>query len=753
MVNQKKIILSLLTCSLFNYSGIAQTYTQYVDPFIGTGGHGHTYPGATVPFSLVQLSPDNGKNGWDWVSGYHISSDSIAGFSHMHLSGTGIGDWLDIAVMPMLAPIFQEKVDTRQKFSHAHEKASPGYYEVTFNNGIKTKLTSTERVGFHEYTFPSGTGAPTVRIDLGHAYNWDSPVTTRLEMINDSTLVGHRYSSGWANKQHIYFALRTSQPIKDYLFNGAKLSSFDPIIEITNNSAQGGTKSANAQLIFDSSPTINIKVALSITNTAKALTALQEIPHWNFDHVRSEADAKWDRELAKIKIETNDEKLKRVFYSALYHTAVSPTLYSDRDGEYKNYKGEVHRMPNGAQRYTLFSLWDTFRALKPLFTITQPEKYSDILNSMLSFYDENGLLPVWDLSTFETNTMTGYHAVPVLADAVLKNWPGVDAERAYQAMRASAFQKTREVPAYIEYGYIPQDVNGGSVTKTLEYAFDDYCISLVAQKLGKQEDYQIFTERAKNYTNLFDPQSGFMRAKLRNGKFVEPFDPFYSEHDFDKSQYIEGNAWQHSFFVPHDIRGLANLFPKKKGLRDMLDALFAAPSYMTGENQSPDASGFIGQYAHGNEPSHHIAYMYSYIGDAWKTQEKIRQIVDSMYHDRPDGYAGNEDAGQMSAWAVWSMMGLYPVSPVGGEYVFGSPSLDKATITMPNDNLFTIVARNNSPANIYIKSITLNGKPYHKVFITHDEMLKGGELVFEMSSTPNKKLGKRRASWPTSMDN
>jgi len=375
----------------------------------------------------------------------------------MHLSGTGIGDWLDIAVMPMLAPIFQEKVDTRQKFSHAHEKASPGYYEVTFNNGIKTKLTSTERVGFHEYTFPSGTGAPTVRIDLGHAYNWDSPVTTRLEMINDSTLVGHRYSSGWANKQHIYFALRTSQPIKDYLFNGAKLNSFDPIIEITNNSAQGGTKSANAQLIFDSSPTINIKVALSTTNIVKALTALQEIPHWNFDHVRSEADAKWDRELAKIKIETNDEKLKRVFYSALYHTAVSPTLYSDRDGEYKNYKGEVHRMPNGAQRYTLFSLWDTFRALKPLLTITQPEKYSDILNSMLSFYDENGLLPVWDLSTFETNTMTGYHAVPVLADAVLKNWPGVDAERAYQAMRASAFQKTREVPAYIEYGYIPQD--------------------------------------------------------------------------------------------------------------------------------------------------------------------------------------------------------------------------------------------------------------------------------------------------------
>ncbi|TJZ61154.1 glycoside hydrolase family 92 protein [Sphingobacterium olei] len=753
MISPKKIFLALFIFSLLGYTVTAQTYTKYVDPFIGTGGHGHTYPGATVPFSLVQLSPDNGKNGWDWVSGYHISSDSIAGFSHMHLSGTGIGDWLDIAVMPMLAPILKEKIDMRQKFSHEHEKASPGYYEVKFNNGIQTKLTSTERVGLHEYTFPSNTGSPTLRIDLGHAYNWDSPTSTRIEIRNDSTIIGHRYSYGWANKQHVYFALRTSQPIADHLFNGARAADFDSFLEITNNSAQGGSKSANAQLVFKFSSSIKIKVALSTTNTDKALAALQEIPHWDFDQVRDDAVAKWEKELAKIKVETDNENIKRIFYSALYHTAVSPTLYSDQDGEYKNYKGEIRRMPNGAQRYTLFSLWDTFRALKPLFTITQPEKYSDILNSMLSFYDENGLLPVWDLSTFETNTMTGYHAIPVLADAILKNWPGVDAERAYQAMRASAFQQIREVPAYIEHGYVPQDVNGGSVTKTLEYAFDDYCISLVAQKLGKHEDYQLFTKRAKNYKHLFDPQSGFMRAKFKNGKFAEPFDPFHSEHDFDKSQYIEGNAWQHSFFVPHDIRGLAKLFPKENGLGTMLDALFAAPSYMTGENQSPDASGFIGQYAHGNEPSHHIAYMYSYIGEAWKTQEKIRQIVDSMYHDRPDGYAGNEDAGQMSAWAVWSMMGLYPASPVGGEYVFGSPSLNKATITMPNNKLFTIVANNNSSKNIYIKSITLNGRPYHKVFITHDEMLKGGELVFEMSNRPNKKLGKNKASWPTSMEN
>jgi predicted alpha-1,2-mannosidase len=437
----------------------------------------------------------------------------------------------------------------------------------------------------------------------------------------------------------------------------------------------------------------------------------------------------------------------------LYHTAVAPTLYSDKDGAYKNAKGELHNMPRGGQRYTFFSMWDTFRALKPLFTITQPHRYTDILNSLLAFHDENGLLPVWDLSTFETNTMTGYHSVPVLADAVLKDWPGVDAERAYQAMRNSAFQEIREVPAYIEYGYVPQDVNGGSVTKTLEYAFDDYCIALVAKKLGKKEDYELFIKRAKSYVNHFDPQTGFMRAKYKNGKFVEPFDPFYSEHDFDKSQYIEGNAWQHSFFVPHDVRGLAKLFPKKNGLSLMLDTLFKAPSHMTGENQSPDASGFIGQYAHGNEPSHHIAYMYAYIGEAWKTQEKIRHIVDSMYHDRPDGYAGNEDAGQMSAWAVWSMMGLYPASPVGGEYVFGSPSLDKAAISMPNGKTFTIIAKNNSPKNVYIKSAKLNGKAYNKVYITHSDMLLGGELVFDMSDKPNKKFGKQKNSWPTSMEN
>lgn len=751
---KKYIIGAAIFASTLTFNNAnAQHFTSQVNLLIGTGGHGHTYPGATVPFSMVQLSPDNGKGGWDWGSGYHISSDSIAAFSHMHLSGTGIGDWLDIAVMPMLAPIKQQHIDSKVKFSRDDEKASPGYYRVKLENNILAELTSTERVGFHQYSFPSGTKQPTIRLDLDHTYNWDKPLETEITVVNDSTLIGKRYSQGWANRQAVYFALRTSSVIKEYLFNGAASTKDQQSIAITNNGKQGKAKAVNAQLVFAEDSKVQIKVALSMTSSKKAIDALNEIPNWDFSGVSQQAQAKWETELGKINVEAKDQTLKTIFYSALYHTAVAPTLYSDSDGEYKNAKGDLHKMPDGEQRYTFFSLWDTFRALKPLFTITQPERYTAILNSLLAFHDENGLLPVWDLSTFETNTMTGYHAVPVLADAILKDWPGIDQERAYQAMRNSAFQEIREVPAYIEYGYVPQDVNGGSVTKTLEYAFDDYCISLVAKKLGKKEDYELFTKRAKSYINHFDPQTGFMRAKYKNGKFVEPFDPFYSEHDFDKSQYIEGNAWQHSFFVPHDVRGLAKLFPAKNGLSLMLDTLFTAPSHMTGENQSPDASGFIGQYAHGNEPSHHIAYMYAYIGEAWKTQEKVRHIVDSMYHDLPDGYAGNEDAGQMSAWAVWSMMGLYPASPVGGEYVFGSPSLDRASITMPNQKTFTIVANNNAKGNVYIKSAKLNGKPYNKVYITHKDMLSGGELVFEMSNKPNKKFGKKKSSWPTSMEN
>lgn len=727
-----------------------QQLTRFVDPFIGTDGHGHTFPGAAVPFGMVQLSPDNGKSGWDWVSGYHYSSDSIAGFSHMHLSGTGIGDWLDIAVMPLLEPTRENKTDTRTPFSHDNEQAHPGHYNVTLDNGITADLTVSERVGYHKYTFPKNTKEATIRIDLHHAYNWDKPTETELKVLNDSTLIGKRYSEGWANRQHVYFTLRSAKPFQKVLINGKE---GEKSILQSEKDTEGTFTGGNAQLVFENTDEVEVKVALSMTNNEKATLALKEIPHWQFEKAKESARKLWEEELSKIQIASKDEAIKKVFYSALYHTAISPTLYSDADGEYKNAKDEVHKMPNSQQRYTLFSLWDTFRALHPLYTLTQPDRYADILNSMLAFYDENGLLPVWDLSTFETNTMTGYHAVPVLADAILKDWPGLDAERALEAMLKSAYQDIREVPAYVEYGYVPQDVNGGSVTKTLEYAFDDYCIALTAKKLGKDDIYETFIKRAKNYIHHFDPASGFMRAKYKNGEFVEPFDPFYSEHDFDKSQYIEGNAWQHSFFVPHDVRGLAKLFPEKDGLSKMLDSLFIVPSEMTGENISPDASGFIGQYAHGNEPSHQIAYMYSYLGEAWKTQEKVREILDSMYNETPEGYAGNEDAGQMSAWAVWSMLGMYPVAPVGGEYVFGSPTIDEANITLPTGGEFRIIAHNNSKENLYIQSVKLNGEEYHKTYITHDELLKGGKIEFYMGDKANKNYGKEKDSWPSSMEN
>ncbi|WP_257658343.1 GH92 family glycosyl hydrolase [Parapedobacter lycopersici] len=743
------MLIRLSACILLSiasiYSRAQSPLASYVDPFIGTGGHGHTFPGATVPFGMVQLSPDNGRQGWDWCSGYHYSDSLIAGFSHTHLSGTGIGDWLDISVMPLTTPLADTAAPPRIPFSHADEGASPGYYHVTLGNGVKAELTATARCGYHRYTFPQGS-APTLRFDLGFHVNWDTPTETHITILNDSTLVGYRYSTGWAQAQRIYFAARTSKPFTGtILHDGQTASDMTDMVETYDKGA-----GVAAQLLFDPVTTeaIELKVALSTTSYDKALDELDARPQEDFATAHRVAEDLWEQELRKVTVKTDDDSLKRVFYTALYHTALAPTLYADADGEYQNALGDVHTMPDGAQRYTLFSLWDTFRALNPLFTLTQPGRYTDILNSMLAFHDENGLLPVWDLSTWETNTMTGYHAIPVLADAILKDWPGLDAERAYRAMIRSAHQDIRGVPDYIEYGYLPQDKAGGSVTVTLEYAFDDWCIAQVAKKLGKHADYATFMDRSKSYTRLFDPGTGFMRAKTSDGSFVEPFDPFWSEHNFDKSQYIEGNAWQHTFFVPHDIRGLAGLYGGNEALVRKLDELFAAPSAMRGENISPDVSGFIGQYAHGNEPSHHIAYMYTYLGEPWKTQEKVRLVLDSMYHARPDGYAGNEDAGQMSAWAVWSIAGLYPVNPASGEYVFGSPAVDETTFALAGGRTFTVRALNNSSENRYIQSATLNGESYEKAYIRHEDLVKGGELVLEMGAKPSKRFGRKPETWP-----
>lgn len=719
----------------------AQQLIKYVDPFIGTGGHGHTYPGATVPFGMVQLSPDNGTQGWDWSSGYHYSDSMIAGFSHTHLSGTGIGDLCDISVMPSNGLISDTFSLYRQKFAHKNEKASPGFYSVTLNNGISAAFTTTERCGLHQYTFPKG-ATPVLRFDLGFAINWDSTTETFMQQLNDSTVIGYRYSNGWAKNQRVYFAARTAVPFtKLYLANGRQAQD--------GNSAKG--KMIKGQLLFKKmqGKPLLMKVALSSVSTEKALLALGEIKGWNFNNVKKEAENKWEKELQKIAIKSNDETDKKIFYSALYHTCVAPVLYSDAGGAYQNAKGQIKKMP-GAQRYHVFSLWDTFRALNPLFTLTQPGRLADIINSMLAFYDENGLLPVWDLSTWETNTMTGYHAIPVVADAILKNTKGIDFEKAYTAMKKSAMQNIRGTEAYRQYGFVPQDKYGSSVTITIEYAYDDWCIAQVAKKLGRQDDYATFMKRSDSWKNLFDPASGFIRAKNSDGSWVNPFDPYYSEHDEHKAMYTEGNAWQHSFFVPQDVHGLATAHGGNEAFIKKLDSLFTISSVLHGENISSDVSGLIGQYAHGNEPSHHIAYMYSFVGAAHKTQQGVRMITDSMYHAQPDGYAGNEDCGQMSAWGVWSMAGLYPANPASGQYVFGSPRFDEVKFNLAGNKSFTIRTKNAGKNHPYIKSVLLNGKPYLKTYIDHAEMIKGGVLEFIMGEKPNEQYGLDPATWPAS---
>jgi predicted alpha-1,2-mannosidase len=696
----------------------AQRLTKYVDPFLGTGGHGHTYPGATVPFGMVQLSPDNGTQGWDWCSGYHYSSDSIAGFSHTHLNGTGIGDWCDVSIQPLTDTGGAGNRFMKHAFSHDKEKAAPGYYAVTFNNGIRCEMTATARCGFHRYRFPGK--EQWIRIDPGFQINWDSTTHASLTIVNDSTITGYRFSTGWAKNQRVYFAMRFNRKIRSFRFIKA--------------ADQHGKNAIGNQLKLlvafdDKESVVEVKTGLSSVNEQKAIVALQEIGTESFDHIARKADAAWEKELKTIKIDTKDKAFATRFYTALYRTCMAPSLYSDADGSYRNHDNRLLQMKQGAQRYTIFSLWDTFRALNPLFTITQPEKTTAFINSMMQFYEDNGLLPVWDISTWEANTMTGYHAIPVITDAILKNIRGFDQEKAYTAMRKSAFQQQRGTPDYIRYGYLPQDKHGWSVTITLEYAFDDWCIAQAAKKLGKTDDYHLFMQRAKSYQHLFDATTGFMRAKDSLGRFIEPFDPLLSEHGFD-GQYIEGTAWQHSFFVPHDIEGFAKLYGGKEKLVEKLDALFNAPSELHGSNTSLDVTGLIGQYAHGNEPSHHIIYMYSALGRRDKAAHWLKIVADSMYKNGPDGLTGNDDCGQMSAWYIWTALGMYPMNPAAGEYIFGFPLIESAIVQLPNNKKLTIKTDGKRHTKAVVKDVYWNGKKITDPFITHQQLLSGGELRY-----------------------
>ena len=714
-----------------------QRLVDYVNPFIGTGGHGHTYPGATLPFGMVQVSPDNGREGWDWTSGYHYSDTVISGFSHTHLSGTGIGDLADISVLPVVG-----KPDTgnvSSTFSHKEERASPGFYGVRLRDyNLYAEMTASLRCALHRYAFPASTESA-IRFNLDFAINWDKTTEAHWKKIDDSTFVGYRFSTGWAKNQKVFFAVKLSKPVKSTTVflnkkpvNGDNVKGADII----------------AYLNFDTKlgEAISMKVALSFADIEGALEGLNEIKSWDFRLAKKTASDLWERELRKVQINTSDKKTKEIFYTSLYHTYLAPTIFSDRFGNYKGVKGDIK---NGKMVMTLHSLWDTFRAANPLLTITQTEMIGPLINSYLAFYDQSGYLPVWDLHFNETNTMTGYHAIPVISDAILKNIRGFDYEKAYKAMKRSAAQNIRGTEQYRNFGFVPADKINESVTISLEYAFDDWCIAQVARKLKKYEDTASFNKRAQYWRNLFDEKTGFFRGKNMNGKWTEPFDPLATHPECVKHPYTEWNAWQHSFFVPHDVEGLRQSYPAENGLEAKLDSLFNMSSRLTG-NPPPDVTGLIGQYAHGNEPSHHIAYMYNYIQRQWKTADVVREILAKQYNNTPDGLPGNEDCGQMSAWYVFSALGFYPVNPASGQYIFGSPIVDEAIILLPSGMTFKMIVENNNTENKYIQSITLNAKPYTKSYITHHDIMVGGMLIIKMGNVPNKKWGAEIPDLPKS---
>jgi predicted alpha-1,2-mannosidase len=716
-------------------------FADYVDPFIGTGGHGHTFPGATVPFGMLQVSPDNGISGWDWCSGYHHSDSIVAGFSHLHLSGTGIGDLADILFMPTnrkldltIKTTSRDQLPYKSKYSHANEKAAPGSYQVFLEDtNINVELTSSQRTAYHKYTFTKNDKQAVV-VDLGFAINWDKTLNTGISIEDQYTISGYRFSTGWAKNQKVFFVAKFSKPISESVLLANKQV-------VAGNKADG--ENTAAQLFFNSGDTneLFVKVALSSVSVANAKDNLDG-EKASFENVKSKASSVWDNALSKIEVETQVDSLKTMFYTAMYHTQVAPVTYSDKNGQFRKEDDQIVTAKDYTA-YSTLSLWDTFRAENPLLTLLAPKQTSDIVNSMLAYYDTKKILPVWTLYANETNTMTGYHSIPVIVDAYLKGIKGFDAEKAFEAMKATMVQNERGLNLYKKYGYIPYNLLDESVTITLEYAYDDWCVAQMAKALGKNDDYQFFLKRSKAYQHLFDPKTGFMRGKSEDGKsWNEPFDPKHSNHR-EHTDYTEGNAWQHSWFVPHDVDNLISLHGSSEVFTKRLEQLFTESSEITGSNVSADISGLIGQYAHGNEPSHHIAYMFNHANQPWRTQYWVRHILDTQYNTTPNGLSGNEDCGQMSAWYVFSSMGLYPMNPASGEYEIGSPIFEKATISLEGGKTFVIEAENVSDKNFYIQSATLNGVSFNKTAISHKEILQGGILHFVMGAQPNKNWGKK----------
>lgn len=725
----------LTNCVGFYPSG--NDYSILVDPMIGTGGHGHTFPGATVPFGMVQISPDTRWEDWDGSSGYHYSDKTIMGFSQTHLSGTGAPEYCDVLFMPTVGEIQilpgdekDSKTGYRSSFSHDNEKASPGYYSVWLDDyNVKAEMTATTRTSMQRYTFPESSSANII-IDLK---NRDHVLESDIEIISDTEIQGFRKSRRWANEQFVYFFAKFSKPFCSY-----GIAVNDTLVEEIKK-AKGKNIRVFVQFDTKENEKILVKVGISAVDIEGAKRNLEEEnPGWNFEKVSSKAKKKWNNFLSKIEVEGGTEKQRRIFYTGLYHAAIAPNIFMDVDRRYRGVDHQIHKA-EGFDNYTVFSLWDTFRANMPLYSIIDPARYNEWIKTFLEMYRIGGKLPQWELAGNYTGVMIGYHTHSVILDGYVKGIRDYDTDLAFEAMK----KRVENIEYYSNLGFIPADKVGGSVSMVMEYSYNDWSVAQMAKQLNKEEDFQDYIYRAQFYKNMFDAGTGFMRPKNSERKWVSPFDPSEgSEH------FVEGNSFQYSLFAPHDVNGLINLIGGDEKFITWMDTLFTKQSVH--DDNVIDATGLIGQYAHGNEPSHHMAYLYNYAGAPWKTQAMIRQILDTMYDDQPDGLSGNEDCGQMSAWYILSAMGFYQVCPGTPEYIIGSPVFDKVTIHLENGKDFTVVAKNVSAENKYIQSATLNGISYLKSWFTHNDILNGSELSFEMGSLPNKSWGVAKQDRPES---
>ena len=703
-------VAALVVC--FSATAVAatvQNLTQYVNQYVGTGGHGHTFMGANVPFGLVQLGPTEPTRGWDWCSGYYYDDDELIGFGHMHLSGTGIGCLGDVAFLPV-----KDFKQTSTRFKHEAEKVHPGYYSLQLTDpNVLVELTATERCGFHRYTFKDGAKAQ-LALDLSQCIGWDKLNDCLLTQESTTRLTGFRRSNGWAADRRIYFSIDFSQPVTVH-----RLDSMERVV----------------LSVADNTKPLLVKVALSPVSIDKAKLNMQaEMAGWDFDATVKAADDAWNRELARIQIQTNDQTKKRVFYTAMYHLMTSCSKFNDVDREYRGADGKVHKAD--FTNYTTLSLWDTYRAAHPLMTVAFPEMQRDFAQTFLNIYKQQGRLPVWHLMGSETDCMVGNPGAIVLADLTMKGFVE-DKELALEALKATQMKDIRSLGLLKKHGYIPWNLEpeNETVAKALEYCAADDGVAKVAKLLGKVDDYEYFFNRSRSYKKYYDPETRFMRAVGTDGKFRLPFNPFFAEHR--TNDYTEGNAWQYTFLVPHDVKGLINLFGSDKAFMSKLDSLFFVEGW-AGDNASPDMSGMTGQYAHGNEPSHHVIYMYNYAGRPDKAAPLLRKMLNEMYLDQPDGLSGNEDVGQMSAWYILSSVGLYQVDPVGGRFVIGSPLFDKATVNVGAGKTFTVVAKNNSDRNIYVQSARLNGKALKNSYIDFNDIRHGGTLELVMGPKPSK---------------